>query len=257
MMNIKILIATHKKYQMPADEIYLPIHVGKEGKEIELGYTPDNTGDNISSKNANYCELTALYWAWKNLDADYIGLAHYRRHFSFKNKGDKWTSILNAKETQKLCEQNDVIVPNKRKYYIETNYSHYIHAHKKEGLDLMIETVKQDYPDYAAACDLVMHKKTWAHMFNMFVMKREFADKYCEWLFDVLFKVEDKLDIADYSASEARVFGYLSELMLDIWLITNKIKYFECPVMFVEKQNWFRKGGAFLRRKVLSERGKK
>ncbi|MBQ7883295.1 MAG: DUF4422 domain-containing protein [Phascolarctobacterium sp.] len=79
-MDIKILVATHKKYWMPEDEVYLPLHVGRDGKE-DLGYMGDNTGDNISDKNASYCELTGLYWAWKNLDCEYIGLCHYRRYF--------------------------------------------------------------------------------------------------------------------------------------------------------------------------------
>ncbi len=79
-MNITILVATHKRYWMPSDKIYLPLHVGAEGK-APLPYTPDNTGENISSKNPNYCEITGLYWAWKNLTTDYIGLCHYRRYF--------------------------------------------------------------------------------------------------------------------------------------------------------------------------------
>jgi len=65
---------------MPEDSVYMPIHVGREGK-ADIGYTGDHTGDTISSKNANYCELTGLYWAWKNLDADYIGLVHYKNYF--------------------------------------------------------------------------------------------------------------------------------------------------------------------------------
>ena len=72
-MDIKIIVATHKKYWMPSDDIYLPVHVGKKGK-TDLGYQGDDTGDNISDKNTNYCELTGLYWAWKNLKADYKGL---------------------------------------------------------------------------------------------------------------------------------------------------------------------------------------
>ena len=83
MKNIKMIVATHKKYQMPKDKMYLPIQVGAKGKE-DLGYQKDNEGENISSKNPYYSELTGLYWAWKNLDADYIGLSHYRRYFSEK-----------------------------------------------------------------------------------------------------------------------------------------------------------------------------
>ena len=83
--NIEVIIATHKEYKMPNDDMYLPLHVGAEGKK-DIGYTKDNTGDNISQKNPFFCELTGLYWAWKNLDSDYVGLAHYRRHFSLKKK---------------------------------------------------------------------------------------------------------------------------------------------------------------------------
>ena len=79
--DVALIVATHKNYWMPKDEMYVPIHVGREGKD-DLGYIGDNTGDNISSKNANYCELTGLYWAWKNFDADYLGLVHYRRHYT-------------------------------------------------------------------------------------------------------------------------------------------------------------------------------
>ena len=97
MANIKIIIATHKKYWMPQDDMYLPIHVGAEGKTLDLGYQKDNVGENISKKNANYCELTGLYWVWKNLDADFMGLAHYRRHYWLnKIKGGK-------KESIKMC----------------------------------------------------------------------------------------------------------------------------------------------------------
>ncbi len=98
--RVQVIIATHKKYRMPEDEMYLPVHVGAEGKvdaegnPLDLGYTKDNTGENISNLNPSFCELTGLYWAWKNLDSDYIGLAHYRRHFGNKNSGNVWRRVL-------------------------------------------------------------------------------------------------------------------------------------------------------------------
>ena len=81
-MDIKIIIAIHKPYWVPTDSIYLPVQVGAAGKVSIENYQRDDEGENISHKNAHYCELTGLYWAWKNLKVDYIGLAHYRRHFS-------------------------------------------------------------------------------------------------------------------------------------------------------------------------------
>lgn len=86
--DIKIIVATHKKYQMPDDDLYVPLQVGAEGKE-NLGYEVDNKGDNISSKNPYFCELTGLYWAWKNFNAECIGLVHYRRYFTLAKKVPK------------------------------------------------------------------------------------------------------------------------------------------------------------------------
>ena len=90
--DIKLLVATHKDYNIPKDRIYLPIFVGADIKENTTSFISDNTGDNISIKNPNYCELTALYWAYKNIKADYIGLVHYRRYFSSNN--DYFRSLL-------------------------------------------------------------------------------------------------------------------------------------------------------------------
>ena len=133
---VKILVASHKKYRMPSDDIYLPLHVGAEGKTdpngkpLDLGWTRDNTGDNISELNPGYCELTGLYWGWKNLKADYIGLVHYRRHFCLKRRNrDPFKNILTGAELRPLLKQYWVFVPKKRRYFIETLYSHYAHTH--------------------------------------------------------------------------------------------------------------------------------
>ena len=154
---------------------------------------------------------------------------------------------------EKLLKEFPVVVPNKRRYYIESNYSHYIHAHYREGMDLAGEIIKKDFPAYVPAWEKVMNR-TWAHMFNMFVMRSDYFDRYCKWLFDILFKVEKKLDISSYDVQEARVFGYISELLLDVWLETNDVKYVEQKVTFLEKQNWLKKGGKFLLRKFVGKR---
>ena len=115
MKDIKVIVATHKKYKMPEDKLYFPIHVGKEGKN-DIGFIGDNTGDNISVKNPNFCELTGLYWAWKNLEADYIGLTHYRRHFSIQHNLPKDTDgrlkrVITLEEADKLFNNVDIILP--------------------------------------------------------------------------------------------------------------------------------------------------
>ena len=79
-LTLKIVVAAHKPYGMPRDPVYLPVQVGAAGKP-SIGYMRDDEGDNISARNANWCELTGLYWAWRNVSADAVGLVHYRRHF--------------------------------------------------------------------------------------------------------------------------------------------------------------------------------
>ncbi len=243
-MSIKIIVATHKPYRMPEDDIYLPLHVGKAGKP-DIGFQGDDTGDNISEKNPNFCELTGFYWAWKNLDADYIGLVHYRRHFSVKPKKDKFESILTRQQLEKILKATDVVLPKRRNYYIETIYSHYSHTLDGSHLDKTRKIIEKKCPEYLQSFDKVMNSRG-AHMFNMFIMKKELADRYCEWLFDILFELENVIDTSNMTPFEARLFGRISEMMLDVWLNKNGIKYKEIRYIHLEPINWRKKISAFL-----------
>ena len=250
MKNIKIIVASHKQYWMPEDDVYLPVQVGAEGKaSLGDGFTPDNTGGNISNRNPNYCELTGIFWAWKNLDADYIGLVHYRRHFSVHRWTKDRKQIISGEQVSAFLDECDVLLPLKRNYWIETNYSQYVHAHHTEDLDITKEIIAERYPEYIGAYNSVM-KRTKGHRFNMFVMKREIMDSYCTWLFDILFELEKRLDISGYSENDRRVFGFVAERLMDVWLEVNKIKYKDIPYIFLEKQNWIRKGLDFTVRKI-------
>lgn len=232
---------------MPSDDIYLPMHVGKAGKP-DFGFVGDDTGDNISLKNPNYCELTGLYWAWKNLNADYIGLVHYRRHFSVKRKKDKRKSVLTHEQLELLLQENDVILPRKRKYYIETVYSHYSHTFDGKQLDDTREILKSKYPIYLNSFDHLMRSRQ-AHIFNMFIMKKELADQYCEWLFDILSELEKRIDTTNMSVFDARLFGRISERLLNVWIMTNHIPYKEIGYVHMEPVNWGKKIGGFLKAK--------
>lgn len=258
--DIAIIVATHKKYLMPSDEMYIPIHVGKEGKP-DLGYIGDNTGDNISEKNANYCELTGLYWAWKNLNSDYIGLAHYRRHFSLSKKSkNPFDNVLKKDELEILLGKYQIILPKKRHYYIETLYSHYAHTHYKEHLDIVRKIIKEKYPDFLTSFDKTM-KKTSGYMFNMMILPNNFMNEYCSWLFDILFELEKEINQPDLSAFQGRFYGRVSEIMLNVWL-TNKIdageinskSIFEMNYIYMEKINWHRKITSFLKAKLFHKK---
>lgn len=250
-MNIKVLVAAHKNYAMPKDPMYLPVFVGKDlHPDVNHTFQGDNTGDNISRQNPYYNELTAIYWGWKNLDVDALGLVHYRRYLSL-NKKKSLDAVLTEQQAQDLLQQYDIILPQKRNYYIETNESHYLHAHEHEPFNVMRKVIQEDYPEYADAFETVM-KRTWAHMFNMFIMKKQPLNEYLTWMFDVLHKVEAQIDISNYSTYEQRVFGFLSELLLDVWLIKHpQYKIHDVKYVFMEHTNWLVKGGQFLKRKVV------
>lgn len=245
-MDVKVIVATHRECEINPDPLYLPIHAGAAVHSQTLPYTGDDTGDNISRKNPNYCELTALYWAWKNLDADCLGLCHYRRYFGFGKQ------ILTRAQAEALLEKWDILVPKPRNYVIETNYSQYVHAHNEIDLTetrrILAEQDAANGTEYAAVFDRVM-KRTVGHRFNMFIMRRTLADEYCTWLFGVLFELEKRLDISEYSANDARVFGFVGERLFDVWLETNGKPYKELPYIFIGRENWPVKILNFLKRK--------
>jgi len=265
--TVKIIIATHKKYQMPADPMYIPLHVGAEGKkdlagnDLNLGYIKDNAGDNISSLNPSFCELTGLYWAWKNLEADYIGLVHYRRHFCIRKEAvNPFDNVLTYQELLPYLGIIKVFTPTKRKYYIETLYSHYAHTHYARQLDEVRIILSEKYPDYLGSYDRVM-KRTYGYMFNMMIMEKRLLDKYCQWLFDILFILRERVDMPELSAFQGRFYGRVSEIIFNVWLDyqlksgslkENQMK--EIPCIHMERINWWRKGLAFLKAKFFGKK---
>lgn len=258
--KVKIIIATHKKYKMPSDDMYLPVQVGAIGKD-DLGYTKDCTGNNISKLNPSFCELTGLYWAWKNIkDVDYIGLVHYRRHFSLHKCGNKWSSVLTYTDIEPYLGKIKVFLPKKRHYFIETLYSHYAHTHYIEQLDVTRKIISKLYPDYLDSFDLVMKQRS-GYMFNMMIMSKEILNEYCTWLFNILFELKNELDMPDLSTFQGRFYGRVSEIIFNVWLnkqiyCGNISKYdiMELQCIHMEKINWWKKGVAFINAKFFKKK---
>lgn len=271
-VNIRKLIcvgvAAHKSYPMPSDAMYQPIQVGKSIRpNVDLGaqFIADNSGDNISGKNAYYSELTAVYWLWKNCKVKYKGIVHYRRYFATRNilkrlfSRNRFNRIATTADILPLFKDGsnltgvDIILPKKRNYYIETIYSHYSHTFSGEQLDEVRKIIAHDQPKYLRAFDSVMKSKT-AHMFNMFIMRGECFDEYCAWLFPILAKLMKDIDPTQYDAFNARYPGRISEMLLDVWILTNKKSYVELPVTSPEPVNWWAKGTSFLMAKFIGKK---
>ena len=149
-MQTTIIVATHKPYWVPDDPMYLPVQMG-HAVHPACGYIGDDTGDNISERNANFCELTGLYWAAKNLDSDYIGIVHYRRYFASRRKSrfaDKKSRVISHEELCSILATTNVVLPKERHYFIETNYTQYIHAHHKQDLEVTRAIIARKCPEY-------------------------------------------------------------------------------------------------------------
>ncbi len=259
MNQIVVAVATHKPYRMPDDPIYLPLHVGAElHPDVLQDMQGDNTGDNISVLNASYSELTGLYWLWKNCDAQYKGLVHYRRLLGSEDKArrrqnDPYEKLVDGSELLSLLCKKDVVLAKERNYYIETVYDHYSHTLDGSQLDTMRDVISESCSEYLSAWDNLM-ESTRAHVFNMFVMPANMFDAYCAWLFPLLNELGQLIDTSATDAFAARWPGRVSERMLDPWLVTNGISYAELPVVSPEPVDWVKKGSSFLAAKFFGKK---
>ena len=252
MKNIKILISCHKPVELLKSNILIPIQVGCALNEERFGnMLRDNDGENISSKNPMYCELTAQFWAWKNLDADYYGFFHYRRYLNFSEKRfskDCWGNViedyllkktarqygLNDETMQSLIADYDMVIsemkdvsqmpPHDKSVYQQYKNGNSLHS---EDLDIVIDIIKNRYPEYMDDLNKYLNG-TKTCLCNMFIMKRELFFEYAKWLFDILFEFEKRADMEDYSVEGLRTPGHLAERLLTLYYIhlkrTRKLK---------------------------------
>lgn len=226
---------------VPDSKIMLPIEVGADlrKKHIE-GILQDNQGENISSKNKMYCELTAQYWAWKNLDADYYGFFHYRRYLSFADKKhpvDQWQNVIEESPDsnclkkynleddyiQKLVMEYDLVLSEEKNVAKMPDKNPSVYEQYKNGrslnikdIDLVHDIIKKKYPNYLDTFEKVM-KGEKTCLCNMYIMKKELFHEYMAWLFDILFEFEKRSDMSEYTVEGYRTPGHLAERLLTVF----------------------------------------
>lgn len=231
MKDIKIYIAVHKKAKLPKLEEYVPLQVGAALHD-DLGYLRDDKGKNISKKNPNYCELTGLYYIWKNEKADIVGLTHYRRYF-FKNiLNTKLDNVIDKEYINKILSKYDVILP-KKEYFKLTIGEQYKNIHKTDDLEKCGNIIKTKFNDYYESFNKVINKKSM-YCYNMFIMDKTKFDEYMKWLFDIFKELEKEINIADYDKYNQRIYGFLSERLFNVWIDKNNLKIKELPVYNIE-----------------------
>ncbi|WP_462316309.1 DUF4422 domain-containing protein [Methanobrevibacter sp.] len=230
MVNVKIYVATHKKYdKIKSDELFAPILVGAYKSEDDFGYLRDDVGDNISDRNIQYSELTGLYWVWKHASEDLLGLCHYRRYFSksiFKS-----TQIIDKTDVLNALENHDFIVHERiypisngdwLKFFVDESF-----------LEKSKQIFNQVHPEYFETLEHVYNsKKTYGY--SCFITNKKLFDEYCEWLFSYLTVLEKELE-----GDRIRILGYYAEVLLSIFIIHNSLSVKKCPLYYVESKNNF------------------
>ena len=227
-----IYIATHKKFNVPNLNGYCALQVGAEGKE-KYGYLRDNIGNHISGKNANYCELTGLYWIWKNTDHSYKGLVNYRRYFGRNNLSNKNSDICSYEYLLNCLKSVDIVLPYVEYFKQNAKEEILLHCCTEEIFDKLRQIIETKYPDYIETYDRYFNENK-ASLFNMLFCKREIFDAYCEWLFSILFVLEKQVDLAKLNTYQQRLYGFLSERLLNVWVIKNKLVVKHLPVIHME-----------------------
>lgn len=238
--NIKILVSCHKESYVPQNSMLYAIQVGTQETEIKLPAAYyDNQGDHISQKNRSYCELTAQYWAWKNLKADYYGFFHYRRYLSFAkeypvlNSGKlccrRWRPYMERGDLKRqwnkcaLTEENVTrlavkydIITTLREPMNSTVYEQFCQFHQEQDLKDMLRILIRRYPAYRQSVKTYLNARQ-LYFTNMYLMSKEEFFSYMEWLFPLLEEFEARADFSSYNEHEYRAIGFLAERLFGIY----------------------------------------
>lgn len=225
-MDTRIYVMTHKHYHAPADSLYHTLHVGRAISE-DLGYDGDHTGDNISAKNKSYCELTGIYWLWKNIHCDIIGICHYRRYFMYNDK------LITKPQLESLLSDYDILLPNSGTTNFHSLKEQYARCHHVKDLAIARDVIKELAPNYLDAFDHVLSCNLFS-LGNMIITRKGIYDEYCDWLFPLLFEMEKRIDTSTYDNYQARIWGFISERLLRVWLTMQSYRVKELSVTSAE-----------------------
>ena len=227
-----IYIVTHKRVDLPKLKGYRAIQVGSAEDDFP-GCLRDDTGDNISDRNAGYCELTAMYWIWKNTDDPFKGLAHYRRYFGRRAFSSRVRDIVGYEALIGMLEGRDLLAAKPAVYHVNAREQLLMDCCTPETfskLEAVVEALSPEYMDAFRA----FFAGNRAAQYNMLLCRKTLFDDYCAWLFPILFSLEDRVDLTDASDYQRRLFGFMGERLMNVWLLHNRLSVEYLPVVSTE-----------------------
>lgn len=248
MADIKLFVCCHQPETVPEHPLLIPIQVGAALANRHFpAFLHDDTGDNISAKNRSYCELTAQYWAWKNVEADYYGFFHYRRYLypnvnakrPYRIEREPTLTLLDKLGYDKfadLVQQYDLIAPIGENMYVPVK-EHYANApfHYRKDLKLAEKIIREQHLEMTETMEEYL-SGTVCYFGNIYIMKRSVFHNYCVWLFPILEEFDHRAGLSEYSSQELRVDGYLAERLLGIYLthVRKELQTLELPRVHFE-----------------------
>lgn len=239
---MKIYVITHKVYSnIKSSYPYQPLLVGTSlGNSGLDSYLKDNEGENISKKNKNYCELTGMYWIWKNqlTSHNIVGITHYRRYFVKNRKFFRKSSLLTENDIKEALSYSDIILPEKseRQYNGQTAEKFFSINHDWKVWNFTQKIIKEKYPDYLEDFKW-FSTQTSGFCFNMMICDSNLYNLYCCWLFPILFELESLIDFSNYDDYNKRMIGFVSERLINIWVHHNNLRVKTYPIYFEKKHN--------------------
>ena len=224
-----IYVVAHKPVHALRLPGYQPIQVGGSDDDFP-GYIRDNSGENISEKNPSFCELTALYWVWKNAKDEYKGLVHYRRFFGRRPFSSSAADILSHDELAAMLRECDIIAARPVRYHVNAREQLLMECCSPENFDKLEAIVSRTQPTYADAFRRFFAGNR-AAQYNMMFCREELFNEYCTWLFPMLFELEKHVDLSGANDYQRRLFGFLSERLLNVWIDGRGLKVKYVPVV--------------------------
>lgn len=220
-------VVTHKAYDIPEDDMYKVLCVGKYREDGKLC---EQDGENVTRYNERINELTGLYWIWKNTDSEYVGLSHYRRYF------DEDGHRISKKKVQELLQEHDIILPEPYKL----NWTVHNNIVGIEGYDwdakaykAFMDAIRKNQPDYEDAF-IKAFDSTEFYVCNLFITSRKIMNEFCEWLFSIILEAADHIDVGNCDYYHRRIAGYYGEVMWSVWMRKQKYKVAHVPILRIE-----------------------
>ena len=223
---MKIYVVSHKPCSIPSDDMLTPIHVGRAVSPYkdEMSWMQgDNTGDNISSKNGSYCEMTAHYWIWKNVhDTEYVGVCHYRRFFGID---------LSENNIKDVMADADVMLVEPS-WHIDSVYSYFAKFMGAENMTILSMVMKKRCLEYFVTLEKICDGIKF-HPFNMLLCRKGLFDDYCQWMFAILEECEKYIKPAPYTNAR-RALAYMAELLTGVYFIYRQLRIKSVPYYKIE-----------------------